>query len=158
LAPLLPDAIVYDIFAGTGSMGLESLSRGCHHVTFFESDRSAQDLLKKNITTLKVEPRAKLIPTDLFKWFTTAPAPTRKTDIVFLDPPYRFLTERAQDLKSLAEQIVSRHLSQTGLIIFRHDLADALALPNLHHTDVRDYGSMRIEFLHPTNNKDVSDM
>ena len=55
LTPILEDAIVYDCFAGTGSMGLECLSRGSKHVTFFEAERTAAARLKSNIDTLKVE-------------------------------------------------------------------------------------------------------
>src|SRR5438477_3570124 len=55
VTPLLDDAIVYDCFAGTGSMGLESLSRGAKRAFFFESDRSALARLKKNIQSLNVE-------------------------------------------------------------------------------------------------------
>jgi 16S rRNA (guanine966-N2)-methyltransferase len=147
LSPSLPDAIVYDLFAGTGSLGLESISRGCKYATFFDSDRSAQSLLKKNIAVLKLEDRAKIIAGDLFTWFAAAPALAAPADILFLDPPYRFLTERPGDLRALAENIVSKHLSPIGRIIFRHDRADSLDLPGLHPLDIRDYGSMRVEFL-----------
>src|SRR5580693_9482897 len=68
LTPNLSEAVVYDCFAGTGSMGLECLSRGAKHVTFFEADRSAVDRLRKNIETLGVKNRANIITGDLFKW------------------------------------------------------------------------------------------
>src|ERR1051325_10515280 len=71
LTPHIEGARVYDLFAGTGSMGLESLSRGATHVAFFESDRSAIERLKKNIATLKLESRSQIIPGDLFKWFSS---------------------------------------------------------------------------------------
>jgi len=143
----LPDAIVYDLFAGTGSLGLESLSRGCKHATFFESDRSALALLQKNIAALAVADRATIIRGDVIAWFASSAKPPHPADLVFLDPPYRFLTERAADLQALAEKIVTAHLSPTGRILFRHDRRDALELPMLRHIDVRDYGSMRVEFL-----------
>src|SRR5215213_11146140 len=54
LAPDIEGARVLDLFAGTGSMGLESLSRGAAHATFFEADRSAAKRLRRNIDTLKV--------------------------------------------------------------------------------------------------------
>jgi 16S rRNA (guanine966-N2)-methyltransferase len=143
----LPEAIVYDIFAGTGSLGLESLSRGCKQAVFFESDRSTLALLRKNINVLKLENRSKIIGGDLFAWFATAPAPDERPSIIFLDPPYRFLTERPAGLKNLAEQIVSKHLAPSGRIIFRHDSHDNLELSGLIQIDVRNYGSMEVEFL-----------
>ncbi|MGD0141232.1 MAG: 16S rRNA (guanine(966)-N(2))-methyltransferase RsmD [Tepidisphaeraceae bacterium] len=147
LTPHLPDAIVYDLFAGTGSLGLECLSRGSRHATFFESDPSALALLRKNIVTFNVADRGTIIRGDVFAWFASSAKPAQPADLVFLDPPYRFLTERPDDLQTLAEKIVSALLSPTGRIIFRHDRRDVLEFPMLRRVDLRDYGSMRVEFL-----------
>src|SRR5687768_141726 len=95
LARLIPEATVYDTFAGTGSMGLECLSRGAARVTFFEADRSAATLLQRNISTLDVDARSKIVTGDLFRRFETQrPQPPNVVDLIFLDPPYRFLRER----------------------------------------------------------------
>jgi 16S rRNA (guanine966-N2)-methyltransferase len=147
LSPRLPGAVVYDCFAGTGSMGLECLSRGCERVTFFEADRSALTRLAKNVSALGVGDRSTLVRGDLFAWFGAAPAPSRKADLIFLDPPYRFVTERAEALGDLCRRLVGGHLSAEGLVIFRHDADDMLALPELAVADRRDYGGMRVEFL-----------
>ena len=149
LAPLIDDAHVYDCFAGTGSMGLECLSRGAAHATFFEADRSAERLLRRNIADLGVADRCTVVTADLFRWFA-APrgdhAPP--ADLVFLDPPYRFLRDRPGDLRALAAHLLDRHLrSPDGLVVFRHDAADALPLPPLHPRLRRDYGSMTVEYL-----------
>src|SRR5262245_17392008 len=109
LAPHLEGALVYDCFAGTGSMGLECLSRGASHTTFFEADRSAAALLRKNIAALRVQHRSTVIDRDLFQWFD-APASREKVDVVFLDPPYRFLSERPADLRKLASRLAADHL------------------------------------------------
>src|SRR5665213_2141962 len=68
LTPLLDDATVFDLFAGTGSMGLECLSRGAKGVHFFEADRSALERLRKNVTALGLSDRATIVAGDLFKW------------------------------------------------------------------------------------------
>src|SRR6185436_15416362 len=93
LAPAIEGAWVYDCFAGTGSMGLESLSRGAAHATFFEADRSAVTRLRKNIVAVGVTDRSTVVAADLFRW-SASTKPQQKADIVFLDPPYRFLRER----------------------------------------------------------------
>jgi 16S rRNA (guanine966-N2)-methyltransferase len=147
LSPLLADAAVFDVFAGTGSLGLEAISRGCRRATFFEADRSAQALLRKNIAALKVENRAKVVSGDLFEWFGDGRNAAGEVDVLFLDPPYRFLRERANDLKKLATQISEKYLAANGVVIFRHDAADELDLPGLNVVDARSYGSMRVEFL-----------
>src|SRR4051812_37411839 len=141
-------AIVYDCFAGTGSMGLECLSRGAKHATFFEADRSALTMLRKNIEALRVRERSTVVDRDLFKWFdASAAAPRDKAALIFLDPPYRFLRERPADLQRLAQRMSERHLAEDGLVIFRHDVGDALELTPLQRFDHRDYGGMRIELL-----------
>jgi 16S rRNA (guanine966-N2)-methyltransferase len=146
LSPIIDGAIVYDCFAGTGSMGLECLSRGARRVVFFEADRSASSRLKTNIATLKVDDRSTILTADLFRWFAD-PAHHDQASLVFLDPPYRFLNERPKDLQTLASNLAARHLAPDSTIVFRHDAADSLELPALPQTDIRQYGSMTVEFL-----------
>jgi 16S rRNA (guanine966-N2)-methyltransferase len=145
----MEDAIVYDCFAGTGSMGLECLSRGARHVTFFESDRSAGALLRRNIVALGVQRRCKVIDRNLFRWIESSEGRgrTQRAGLVFLDPPYRFLRERAADLQQLAVRLATDHVSPGGLVVFRHDAADALHLPPLATVESRTYGQMAIELL-----------
>ncbi len=147
LAPHLAAATVYDCFAGTGSMGLECLSRGAAHVTFFEADRPAAQLLRANIATLGVAARSTVVGGDLFRWFAESPPPAAPADVIFLDPPYRFLRDRPADLAAWAAAVAAAHLAPAGLVVFRHAAADALPLPLLAVADVRTYGGMTVEFL-----------
>jgi 16S rRNA (guanine966-N2)-methyltransferase len=154
IAPLIPDSIIYDCFAGTGSMGLESLSRGAAGAVFFERDRSAVKRLKENIQSLKVEDRSTVVSDDIFRWFgsaSTQVATAGRAAVVFLDPPYRFLTSNADELRLLAHQLRSGHLRDDGIIIFRHDARDRLELPDLARYDEREYGGMTLEFLRRSN-------
>lgn len=145
----LPNAVVYDCFSGTGSMGLESLSRGARLALFFEADRSALGLLKKNIATLKVDTQARIIPGDLFKWFTHAVvAEQDRPTTIFLDPPYRFINEKGDTLRTLIRSMVEQHLVPGGYIVLRHDAHDQLALPaGTSEFDRREYGGMVLRFL-----------
>ena len=153
LTPILPDARVYDCFAGTGSLGLEALSRGSAHVTFFESDRSAAARLRRNIEALGVKDRSTVHAGDLFQWFENRAGRDRPADegspvdLVFLDPPYRFVTEKRDRLVQLAQAMASGCLGPTGTIVFRHDARDELALPPFAIVDKRSYGGMAIELL-----------
>jgi len=79
-------AKVLDVFAGTGAVGLEALSRGAHDVTFIERDRVAQHILAKNITTLKVEDRVSIARTSVENWLSMHDQPLY--DLIFADPPY----------------------------------------------------------------------
>ena len=81
----LSERRVLDLFAGTGALGLESLSRGASHCTFVENGHTAQKLIQQNIAITKTAPCATLIRAD-------ARALPRNTDaefdLIFIDPPY----------------------------------------------------------------------
>lgn len=152
LTPYLTDALVYDCFSGTGSLGLESLSRGAKFATFFEADRTAFARLNQNIVALGVQTRSRVVQGDLFKWFELAnkrpeSANASGADIVFLDPPYRFLNQHSDELLQLTLYLTHSHLRPEGILIFRHDGKDQLTLPNLVEFDRREYGEMTIELL-----------
>jgi len=155
LAPQIEGALVYDCFAGTGSMGLESLSRGAKFATFFEIDRSALARLSQNIAAIKASDRSRIVSGDLFRWFdlsTRRPDSTNASgaDIVFLDPPYRFLRDHSDEILQLALHLSHGHLQPRATVVFRHDVKDELPLPRLEKFDQREYGDMTLEFFHPT--------
>ncbi|WP_299651585.1 16S rRNA (guanine(966)-N(2))-methyltransferase RsmD [uncultured Tateyamaria sp.] len=82
---VLDGANVLDLFAGTGALGFEALSRGAAHATFVENGRVGQKLIADNIKKLDAGDQAKLMRTDATK-FSTWDNPT--FDLIFLDPPY----------------------------------------------------------------------
>jgi 16S rRNA (guanine966-N2)-methyltransferase len=80
----LSGARVADVFAGTGAMGLEALSRGAAHVTFIERDMTAAALIRRNIATLAAEDRVSVMSADA----TNLPRAVLAHDLALLDPPY----------------------------------------------------------------------
>ncbi|MFK7918156.1 MAG: 16S rRNA (guanine(966)-N(2))-methyltransferase RsmD [Ilumatobacter sp.] len=84
-AGLLDGAVVADLFAGTGAVGIEAISRGAAHCTFVERDRSALRALEENLDTLDLADRSRVIRSDAVQASTTL-----DVDIVFADPPYDF--------------------------------------------------------------------
>ncbi len=76
---------VLDLFAGSGSLGLEALSRGASHITFIEKARTSLKALEKNIRTLGCENRTTVHQADVFWFLRNANQPY---DLVFVDPPY----------------------------------------------------------------------
>jgi len=146
LAPVIEGARVYDCFAGTGSMGLESLSRGAIHATFFEQDRSARQRLNDNISTLNVKAHSTIIPGSLFDYFKRQTSTTVKVDLVFFDPPYRMILEIPDTLRQSIDVIASGHLAESGSLILRHDASHVITVPALHLYDERTYGGMTLKF------------
>lgn len=84
-AGFLDGAVVADLFAGTGAVGIEAISRGAAHCTFVERDRNALRALEDNIDTLDLEARSRIMRSDAVQ-----AASTLDVDIVFADPPYDF--------------------------------------------------------------------
>jgi len=84
LAPVIEGSRCLDLFAGSGALGLEALSRGAAAVTFIEHDRLAAGQLRETAASLAGN-RAKVINADALAWLAGAPVPH---DIVFLDPPF----------------------------------------------------------------------
>ncbi len=149
LAPVIEGSVVYDIFSGTGSLGLECLSRGARAVVFFESHRPALARLRRNIETIGVQKRSTVLSGDVFRYFdaesrrtTTPPA-----DLLFLDPPYRYLNDQPADLLRMVQVMAASHMAADAIVVFRHDAADSLAVPPLQTFDQRAYGSMMIELM-----------
>jgi 16S rRNA (guanine966-N2)-methyltransferase len=90
---------IADVFAGTGSLGLEALSRGAKSAVFIESDRRAFDLLRQNVATLGVEDRTLCWRTDAIRSSYRPKGVDEFVpfDVVFFDPPYRMTTQLGPD-------------------------------------------------------------
>ena len=79
------DARVLDLFAGTGALGLEALSRGAAHVTFVDDGAKACSLIRRNIELTRTDGQTRLVRRDATR---LGPCPGAPFDLVFLDPPY----------------------------------------------------------------------
>ncbi|MFN4243164.1 MAG: 16S rRNA (guanine(966)-N(2))-methyltransferase RsmD [Tepidisphaerales bacterium] len=145
LAPRLEGAVVADLFCGTGSMGLECLSRGAREAVFFEADRRVVAALRRNISALKLDGLSRVVAGDVYKLAPPLLLP-QSLDLAFLDPPYRHLVEKPQALLRLG-QVLATALRPDGLVVFRHAAGDVLAMPQLRCVRRLAYGRMAIELL-----------
>jgi 16S rRNA (guanine966-N2)-methyltransferase len=84
---VLEDATVLDLFAGSGAMGIEALSRSAAHATFVDNDERARSAIRANLETTKLIDRATIVAADAFTFLTAA---GRRFDLAVLDPPYSF--------------------------------------------------------------------
>ena len=135
LGPSLPGARVVDLFAGTGALGLEALSRGAVSAEFVERAPAALNLLRRNIDALGVGARARVIRADAVRFAEQLPAGAY--DLALADPPY------ATDY---AEQLVT--------VFRRVPFASALAVEHSASLDLagdetRRYGDTAITFCYP---------
>ncbi len=83
----VPGGVFLDLFAGSGQIGIEALSRGADSVYFFEPDRGAFQTLQKNLTHIKADGRAKPYPAPYARLASVFPKP--RFDLVYIDPPYQ---------------------------------------------------------------------
>lgn len=109
----LEDAEVLDLFAGSGALGIEALSRGARHVTFVETSRRAADFIDQNLAILGCEEETEVLEIDAMTYLRMARKPY---DLVFADPPYEYeLTPQIPDLV-FSSGIVKRH----GYLLIEH--------------------------------------
>ena len=113
----LKNSLVLDLFAGTGSFGLECISRGATKVYFIENYDQSLEILHKNIEKLKCEKKTRVFNEDAFNFFKNEELKNKKMDIIFLDPPYR-----EENVRLILESISKlKLLKNNGLIVLhRH--------------------------------------
>jgi 16S rRNA (guanine966-N2)-methyltransferase len=138
----IDDAFVVDLFAGTGALGLEALSRGAASVTFVESDRRAIEFLRTNIEHLGYGDRTRVVRSDVVAYLRGG-GPT--ADLVLADPPYTF-----DSWTVVLEPLAASLDSERGLLV-----AETPKLPDLgaHWEIVRQqrYGGTVSTFARPAN-------
>ena len=138
LAPYLEDSEILDLFAGTGSLGIEALSRGAASAVFVDKSGEACSIIRENLSHTGMQERSTVYSSD----FATAAAKLalegRKFDIVFLDPPYNknFIQEA---LKILTKNDIIR---DEGILAAEHHIDDRLPEreDGLEMTSSRKYG------------------
>ena len=126
-----------DLFAGSGQIGLEALSRGAAHCVFVDAAKESVRVVEKNIQSTGLGDRAKVVNLDFAAYLRTC---RERFDIAFLDPPYRTgLLERALPL-------VAEHIAPGGVILCEHPKDEPLleeAGPFRKHKSYR-YGKIML--------------
>ena len=137
LGARVDDARVLDLFAGSGALGLEALSRGAALATFVESGQSALTALRANLAALGAD--AEVVRADALRWLRAAPDTARQYDLVFLDPPYG----RAAELGGPLSESLPAVLAPGALVVAECDRRAPLEL-TITKTDERCYGDTLI--------------
>ena len=141
----IQDAVVLDLFAGTGALGIEALSRGAKEVVFCDKEIEAIKIIKKNIEITHNEEKSIVLKDDYN--LVLEKLANKKFDIVFLDPPYK------TNLAAMALQkiIMSNMLTENGIIILETDdikkTEEIEEIENIQIIDKRKYGSVCLIFI-----------
>ncbi|MHA6298461.1 16S rRNA (guanine(966)-N(2))-methyltransferase RsmD [Devosia sp. CAU 1758] len=145
LGPVLIGKRVLDLFAGTGALGLEALSRGAEHVTFVDIGAEARGIIRDHIEAFGAAGISKLLRRD-----ATAlgkPGTFGQFDLVFLDPPYN---QRLGE-KALAELAANGWLAPGATIVWEESADAEVTVPDgFILDDTREYGAAAVHFLTAT--------
>jgi len=122
LAPRIADAVFVDVYAGTGAVGIEALSRGAARAVFIERSRKAVEVIRENLQSLGLADRASMI-----QMSATLALAAQRGDIFFLDPPY----DKEQEYRAALEQLAAE---PPPLVIVQH---------SKHFAPEESYGGLR---------------
>ena len=114
----LEGSVWLDVYAGTGAVGIEALSRGAHSVTFVENSRAAAKVIRENLKSLAIDDGWEVIEHDAGRALRQLDAQAVGCDYVFIDPPYRLHEAYEEALGFLSQ---SRILKPNSLVIAEHD-------------------------------------
>ncbi|MEO6119434.1 MAG: 16S rRNA (guanine(966)-N(2))-methyltransferase RsmD [Terriglobales bacterium] len=118
LAPALAETVFLDLYAGSGAVGMEAISRGARQVYFAESDRKAARVIRDNLKFLGIDEGVELLEREVTGALRLLDSQAVRCDVVFLDPPYGSHGAYAQVLGFLAQ---SRLLHAGSIVIAEHD-------------------------------------
>jgi 16S rRNA (guanine966-N2)-methyltransferase len=141
--------VVLDLFAGTGALGIEALSRGAEHATFVDHARQALEALRRNVRDLGLEQSTTVVPARVERLLDARLLRGRSYDLVFVDPPYRALrNDGVLDALGLLLGVNQPLIVRPGgTVVLEHSSAlGPPAFPGLSHDDLRIYGDTALSF------------
>jgi 16S rRNA (guanine966-N2)-methyltransferase len=139
LGNAVPDRPFFDVFAGTGVVGLEAASRGASLVTFVERDFRLVGELEKHIAAFRVGEMTRIIRTDVYHWIGRWQPPAEPVT-VFLSPPFPDFEKRLDDLLGLLSQLQEKLHPESVLVLQSERRAPLDNMPRREEWDERKYG------------------
>lgn len=140
LANLTEGREVYDLFAGTGALGLEALSRGARSCQFVEKDRANVEVIRRNVAHLRYEDRTRITRADAYRWIRSARIATDRPALIFVDAPYIDFQSQSVQLASAFRTVAEMLTEGSALVIQAPARFDQHMLPGRLTWDVRRYG------------------
>ena len=145
LGPAVADFLFVDLYAGTGAIGIEALSRGAREVIFIESDPKAARLARGNLAGLGIRAGSELIEVEALAGLEKLAVRHLMADFIFLDPPYE---KKREHLRVLEFLDASHLIAPLGLVIVEHHRKTELAerFDRLERTRVVQHGDAALSF------------
>jgi 16S rRNA (guanine966-N2)-methyltransferase len=145
LSDRVTGAVVLDLFAGSGALGIEALSRGASMATFVDKAPTAVSLLEKNLRSCRLDDRARIITWDIERNLNCLQSHDHPYTLIFLDPPYH----KGMLLAALKNLRKCKALAPGACLVLEHGNVDELPLTiaNFKRMDQRRYGKTLVSFL-----------
>jgi len=118
LAPVVENSVWFDLYAGTGAVGIEALSRGARMVYFVEASRKAAEVIRQNLGSLRIEEGFEVLEREAEAALRLLDSRALICDVCFLDPPYRMEHAYAEALGFLGQ---SRLLKPASIVVAEHE-------------------------------------
>ena len=134
---VIEGAEVLDLFAGTGALGIEALSRGAKKATFVDKSSESLELIKENLKKSGFEKTSEIVKEDSLKWLQKS---SKSLDLVLLDPPYSF--------KNWSELLDILLQKQPRIVVIESN-REIDPGPNWHVDSIRQYGSSVVVVIDP---------
>jgi 16S rRNA (guanine(966)-N(2))-methyltransferase RsmD len=145
LGDAIPDRPFFDVFAGTGVIGLEALSRGASSVAFIERDFRLLDAIEGHLHDFGVAERGRAVRTDVYRWIERWQPPDEPVT-VFLSPPFGDFEQRSEALNGVLSEL-RRKVAPGSVVVLQAEESDFLnSLPGRTEADERKYGRNHLLF------------
>jgi 16S rRNA (guanine966-N2)-methyltransferase len=148
LGPSIIGAHAVDLFAGTGALGLEAISRGAVRATFIEQHFPTADLLRRNAAALGVEQRCEVIAANTFVWARRHRPRGPEPWAVFCSPPFSFYVERREEMLGLLGGLIQSAPAGSQFVVEADIHFDFGHLPSAEAWDIRQYQPAVVGILH----------
>jgi len=141
VGPRLAGVHVLDLFAGSGALGIEALSRGSASVTFVDREPRGLAILRQNLDALDLKEQARVVRGDVVRWLENEPGEIKRAGIVFMDPPYD------DPVLDRALRVVDREVGDATIVVEHSRRHELPAFARLQVDRQRRYGDTMVTVL-----------
>jgi 16S rRNA (guanine(966)-N(2))-methyltransferase RsmD len=141
IGPGIAGVHVLDLFAGSGALGIEALSRGATSVTFVDREPRGLAILRQNLDILDLKARSNVVRSEVVRWLESSPDQIKRAGVVFMDPPYE---DVALDR---ALKVIDREVSGATVLVEHSRRQELPSLTRMHVDRQRRYGDTMVSVL-----------
>jgi 16S rRNA (guanine(966)-N(2))-methyltransferase RsmD len=141
VGPAIDGVYVLDLFAGSGAIGIEALSRGAAGVTFVDHEPRGLAILRQNLEVLDLKSLAQVVRADVVRWLESSPDQLKQAGYVFMDPPYE------DPILDRALKAIDRVVTAATVVVEHSRRQELPALTRMHVDRQRKYGDTMVSVL-----------